>query len=66
MSEATGTEDFNLRFGLNGQDPHTLEEVGKRMGVTEKESTNRGKSIEEAETSKQKQIFERVYCGIEG
>lgn len=23
-----------LRFGLNGQDPHTLEEVGKRMGVT--------------------------------
>lgn len=23
-----------LRFGLNGQNPHTLEEVGKRMGVT--------------------------------
>lgn len=23
-----------LRFGLNGQNPHTLEEVGKQMGVT--------------------------------
>lgn len=23
-----------LRFGLNGQNPHTLEEVGKKMGVT--------------------------------
>ena len=66
MSEATEQKILVLRFGLNGQDPHTLEEVGKNGSYKRKNPTNRGKSIEEAETSKQKQIFERVYCGIEG
>ena len=25
---------LEMRFGLNGQQPHTLKEIGKRLGIT--------------------------------